>query len=165
MEHILKFLDDNHIEYELVPHERRLTALPPIPEVVEKGYLPLKNLLLTTNNKTEIYYMVCAPVVKQFKTNTFAKQIESSRLSFVNEEVLKTKLGVYPGIVSILNLINGDKSNVCVVLDESILSATKVCYPPNRDDLMLAFEPKEVLRLLEMLEIDVKIVNIEEQMA
>ncbi len=160
MDKINEFLDDNNFDYIKIKHEPTLTVLPPIQEVVDLGFANVKNLMLTTSNKQELYYMVCAPVLKQFKTNVIAKQIESSRLTFVSEEYLKTSLLITPGFVSILNLISGDKSNLTVVIDKCLLVEERICFPPNRDDYMYAFKPKDVLKLLDLLNVNYKIVDI-----
>ncbi len=161
MEKITKFLDDNNFDYIKIKHKPTLTVLPPIQEVVELGFANVKNLMLTTSNKQEVYYMVCAPVTKQFKTNVIAKQIGSSRLTFVTEEYLNNKLLITPGFVSILNLISGDSTNLTVIIDEDLLKEKRICFPPNRDDYMYAFNPNDVLKILELLNLSYRVIRID----
>ncbi len=160
MKSIMKFLDDNNIVYESIKHKPVLTALPPIPELVEKGYCDIKNLMLTTKNKNEEYYLVCSNVYKEFKIKDLASQIGSSRLTFVSKEWLDENLGVYPGIVSILNLVEGRRDGITLIIDKELTDETKLCFHPNQNDYMFAFSVDEFYKLLEVLKIDYKIVDI-----
>lgn len=162
MKFITQFLTNHEIQFEDIKHEPVLTALPPIPELVDLGYCDIKNLLLTTNNSKEEYYLVCSSVYKQFKINNLAKKIGSSRLSFVSKETLYEKLGVYPGIVSILNLIEGDTSNITVILDMQLQNEKMLCFHPNQNNHMYAFTPNDVCKYLDLINVPYKFIEIEE---
>lgn len=160
MENISKFLDENNFKYEIIKHVPVMTALPPIPELVELGYADIKNLLLV--NSSNKYFHVCTHVEKQFKIKDLANQLECNRLSFVSEEVLDEKYHVYPGIVSILNLIDANRDNVTVILDKALTKETKICFHPNQNDHMFAFEVMEAIKLLKFLNVPYKLIDIEE---
>lgn len=89
---------------------------------VEKvlGALICKNLLLTNRQQTEVYLLMM-PGEKPFKTKLLAKQIGSTRLSFATEEQMERLLGVSPGSVSVLALMNDRTQEVKLVIDEDLL--------------------------------------------
>lgn len=158
MKSITDFLNNNDFKYEVIEHVPVMTALPPIPELVEKGYADIKNLLLT--NSKGSYYHVCSHVEKQFAIKDLAEKLECKRLSFVNEDELKSKYFVVPGVVSILNLIEGNRDNVVVILDKSLTKEKKICFHPNQNDHMYAFEVMEAIKLLKFLKVPYKLVEL-----
>ena len=89
---------------------------------VEKvlGALICKNLLLTNRQQT-VVYLLMMPGEKPFKTKLLAKQIGSTRLSFATEEQMERLLGVTPGSVSVLALMNDKNQEVKLVIDEDLL--------------------------------------------
>ncbi len=159
MKNVTKYLDDNNFQYEDIKHVPVMTALPPIPELVERGYADIKNLLLVDSKNN--YYHVCCHVEKQFKIKDLANMLELNRLSFVSEETLDEKYHVYPGIVSILNLIEGNRDNVTVILDKALTKEKKICFHPNQNDHMYAFEMMETIKLIKHLNVPYKLLNIQ----
>ncbi len=155
---ITKYLMENNFEYEEIKHVPVMSALPPIPELVEKGYADIKNLLLIDDKGK--FYHVCAHVEKQFKIKDLAQILECKKLSFVNEDVLLEKYKVYPGIVSILNLIEASRENVTVIIDKSLTKEKKMCFHPNQNDHMYAFDVMVVLKYLKSLNVEYKLIDI-----
>ncbi len=160
MKRIHDFLNENGFEFEDIEHVPVLTALPAIPELVERGYADIKNLLLV-NSKGQ-YFHVCSHVEKQYKIKDLALQLECDRLSFVDEKLLDEKYHVYPGIVSILNLIEGNRDNVTVILDKSLTKEKKICFHPNQDNHMYAFNVMDAIKLLKFLKVPYKLLDIKE---
>lgn len=158
METITKYLNDNNFEFEDIEHIPVMTALPAIPELVERGYADIKNLLLV--NEAGKYFHVCSHVEKEFKIKDLANILECKKLSFVSEEVLKEKYNVYPGIVSILNLIEGNRDDVTVIFDKALTKETKVCFHPNVNNHMYAFGFMDAIKLLKSLQVNYKLVNL-----
>ncbi|MFV0498719.1 MAG: YbaK/EbsC family protein [Bacilli bacterium] len=158
MNRITKFLDENNFEYEVIEHVPVMTALPAIPELVERGYADIKNLLLTDSKGK--YFHVCSHVEKEFKIKDIANMVECNRLSFVSEEELDNKYHVYPGIVSILNLIEGNRENVTVILDKDLTKENKICFHPNQNDHMYAFKLMEAIKLLKFLKVPYKMIKL-----
>jgi len=60
------------------------------------------------------------PGDKPFKTKELSKQINSSRLSFAEEEYMVRFLDVYPGSATVLGLMNDKDHRVKTVIDEDV---------------------------------------------
>lgn len=158
METITNYLNENNFSFEDIEHIPVMTALPAIPELVALGYADIKNLLLV--NESGQYFHVCSHVEKEFKIKDLAHELECRRLSFVSEEELKEKYNVYPGIVSILNLIEGNRDNVVVILDKALTKETKICFHPNVNNHMYAFDFMDAVKLLKSLGVNYKLINL-----
>lgn len=131
------------LEYYRVDHE----AAPSIEAChsVEKvlGALICKNLLLTNRQQTEVYLLMM-PGEKPFKTKLLAKQIGSTRLSFATEQQMLDLLGVTPGSVSVLALMNDRELQVKLVIDEDLLKDEYIGVHPCKNSSTLKLKTKDV---------------------
>ena len=130
-----------NIEFHRVDHEHApsIEACHEVEKVL--GALICKNLLLTNRQQTEVYLLMM-PGEKPFKTELLAKQIGSTRLSFATEEQMERLLGVTPGSVSVLALMNDVDKQVKLIMDEDLLKDEYIGVHPclNRSTLRLRTE-------------------------
>ena len=124
------FLDGLGLAYERADHDpgdtiEKLHA-------VEKllGCEICKNLLLTNRQMTELYLLLM-PGEKPFKTRILSKQIGTARLSFATPEQMLDGLGLTPGSVSVLGLLNDEERKVHLLLDRDLLKQAYVGVHPN----------------------------------
>ena len=122
-------LDSLGIEYERIDHD----AADTIEECLEVesllGTVICKNLFLCTANKSQ-FYLLMMPGTKPFKTKELSKQIGSTRLSFAPAEYMEQYLGLTPGSVSILGLMNDTDKKVTLLIDEDVLKDEYLgCHP------------------------------------
>ena len=88
-----------------------------------------KNLFLCNRQQTD-FYLLMIPGDKAFKTKDLSKQIGSSRLSFAGAEHMESLLGVTPGSVTVLGLMNDKEKKVRLLVDEDVLACDWVgCHP------------------------------------
>lgn len=113
-------LDKLGIEYDRVDHYP-IFNMEELKEVREKlGISVNKNLFLSNSQGTK-FYLLLMPGEKPFKTKELSKQINSSRLSFGKEDMLKDILNVTPGSVNILSLMYDNLNKVQLLIDEDLL--------------------------------------------
>ncbi len=98
-----------------------------------------KNLFLCNRQKSE-FYLVMMPGEKKFETKVLSKQLGVSRLSFAPQEMLPELLGLAPGSVSILGLMNDKENKVRLCIDKEVLEKEFIgCHPcKNTTSLKLA---------------------------
>ena len=123
------FLDALGVEYYRVDHEHADTIA--ACELVEGllGCRICKNLVLTNRQQTD-FYLLIMPGEKPFKTRLLSKQIGSARLSFAGPEHLERLLGVTPGSVSVLGLMNDREGKVRLLVDRDLLREEYFgCHP------------------------------------
>lgn len=140
---LMAYLNQLGIATETVEHE-------PVFTVEEsqalRGRIPgahTKNLFLKC--KKGSLWLVTALEDTAVDLKTLHQKLGSGRLSFGNADLLKETLGIAPGSVSTLCVINDDKRRVSVVLDEALMAHDRINVHPlvntattglSRDDLM-----------------------------
>ena len=98
---------------------------------VEKvlGWPVCKNLFLCNRQKTQ-FYLLMLEGDKVFKTKDLSKQLGVSRLSFATADDMVQMLGVHPGSVTVLGLMNDPENKVQLVIDKPVYEAENVsCHP------------------------------------
>ncbi|HEY9574560.1 MAG TPA: prolyl-tRNA synthetase associated domain-containing protein [Lachnospiraceae bacterium] len=126
---VYEWLDTLQIDYESIDHHRAdtLEACRSVESVLKVSIC--KNLFLCNRQKTN-FYLLMMPGEKLFKTKELSAQIQSSRLSFADEEAMLEFLDIQPGAVSILGLINDTKKRVSLLVDEDLLKQDFIgCHP------------------------------------
>ena len=122
-------LDSLGLEYVSADHDAAETMA--LCEDIDKALEAqiCKNLFLCNKQQTA-FYLLMMPGAKPFKTKLLSKQIGSSRLSFATAEHMEALLGVTPGSVSIMGLMNDKEGKVRLIVDRDILSGEFVgCHP------------------------------------
>ena len=88
-----------------------------------------KNLFLCNSQKTD-FYLLMMPGDKKFKTKELSAQIHSARLSFAGPEHMEEFLGISPGSVSVMGLMNDGNKRVRLLIDKDVLQDEYVgCHP------------------------------------
>ena len=89
-----------------------------------------KNLFLCNRQKTQ-FYLLLMPGDKEFRTKDFSAQLGISRLSFAGPEPMEEYLGVTPGSVSVLGLLNDPDNTVRLVIDRGVVDGRPFigCHP------------------------------------
>ena len=124
-----ELLDSLGIAYERVDHEAAFTmeACEQIDNVL--GISMCKNLFLTNAQKSA-FYLLMMPGKKTFKTKFLSKQINSARLSFADDAHMEEYLGITPGSVSVLGLMNDPDNHVRLLIDKDLLQDEYLgCHP------------------------------------
>lgn len=133
-----ELLDRLGTEYARVDHDTADTMEDCI--AIEKvlGAKICKNLFLTNRQKTN-FYLLLMPGDKEFRTKDLSAQINSARLSFAGAESMQQLLGVTPGSVSVLGLMNDTEHIVTLLIDEDVLRDEYIGVHPclNRASLRL----------------------------
>lgn len=125
---IEQFLSDLGVTYERFDH-------PAVFTVEESSKLPAmpgadtKNLFLREEKGTQ-YYLVTIPHDKRADLKALAALLGAKRLVFGTPEDLQKLLGVTPGSVTLLGLMNDTEHRVVFWIDQSIWDAESVqCHP------------------------------------
>tara|TARA_B100001540_G_scaffold176446_1_gene155751 strand:- start:619 stop:1071 length:453 start_codon:yes stop_codon:yes gene_type:complete len=88
-----------------------------------------KNLFLR-DKKGIRHFLVVVPQDKQVDLKELSSILEASRLSFASPDRLKKYLGIEPGSVSILALLNDPEKTVEVFVDNELWNAEIIlCHP------------------------------------
>ncbi len=109
--------------------------------------LGVKNLFIKDAGKQ--YWLVVLPADRSVDTKILAATIGSKRISFGSAEDLVRILGVEPGSVTPLAMINDAERQVRLVLDAGMMRADSVLVHPLVNTATLIMQPDDLLRFLE----------------
>ena len=126
---VYDLLDELKIDYLRIDHERADTMEACSEIDTALGAEICKNLFLCNRQKTD-FYLLLMPGNKPFKTKELSGQLGTARLSFAGPEDMEKYLGVTPGSVSVMGLMNDTERKVTLLIDEDILKGEFIgCHP------------------------------------
>lgn len=144
---VMAILDALGAEYVLHTH-------PPLRTVADSQQLRgeiegvhIKNLYLRDNKKKN--YLVVAEESRAIDLKNLGQEIGASRLSFGSADRLMEFLGVRPGAVSPLTLVNDKERRVHLVIDRAVTSANRVNVHPLVNDKTLTLSITGLQQMLE----------------
>jgi Ala-tRNA(Pro) deacylase len=126
---LLQYLDNLAIPYECHEHVAVYTS-----EQARRLIAPLpgastKNLFLR-DKKGQRHFLLTLDDTKALNLKTFSARLGVSNLSLASVERLKDRLGVEPGAVSLMALVNDPEHRVEVLIDREIWQAEALlCHP------------------------------------
>ena len=147
MTDIYEFLASHDIEFERHDHPPVFTVkdvkqlVSPLPGAKTKN-------LFFRDKKGNRHFLVVVPAVKQVDLKALPQAIGSSRLSFGSPDRLKKYLGVEPGSVSLLAVVNDLNKRVEVIIDESLWASDAFQFHPLVNTSTLVISRDGIARVL-----------------
>ena len=133
--------------------EHRLTLHPPVFTVEEAQahtrHLPgghCKNLFLK-DKKDRLWLVTCLDE-QQVDLNRLSKRLGAARFSFGRAELLREVLGVSPGSVTPLAIVNDGDRRVTAVLDTKLLAHEWVNCHPLENDATVTLRGRDLLHFV-----------------
>lgn len=120
---------------------------------------PAKNLFLR-DRKGKRHFLVIFDERKELNLAELAKQMNTSRLSFASPERLMNHLGIEPGAVSPLALINDTDHAVELWCDEDILEEEYIQCHPLINTATLILSVADLKRFLDHTGHQLKVIQI-----
>ena len=138
------FLDSLGVSYTRADHAAAETmeACEAIDERL--GLRMCKNLFLCNRQRTA-FYLLLMPGEKPFATEELSSQLGVARLSFGPAEDMERLLGLLPGSVSVLGLINDRAGEVRLLIDRDLLQSERFGCHPLVNTSSLGFTTKELM--------------------
>jgi Ala-tRNA(Pro) deacylase len=158
MNNIYSFLNTNNIHYERFDHPGVFTCEQARELCPQMPGTSIKNLFLY-DKRTEQHFLVVVPHCKRVDLKQLKNLLNVSNLSFASEERLQKYLGVTPGSVTILGLINDTTHAITVIFDMQLKDQTLQCHPLiNTATLAIPFE--DIKKFLSLTQHDYQFLNI-----
>ena len=144
---IYSYLAGHGIDYVRYDHPPVFTCEEEKGQVPESGAARTKNLFLR-DRKGRRHFLLVTTCSKQVSIATFSSLAGADRLSFGSAERLKTHLGVEPGSVTVLGLINDPSHAVELFIDAEVWAAPSIHAHPLRNDATLVLSHDALVRFL-----------------
>ncbi len=138
------FLDKLNISYRRVDHAPAMTMEDCAAVDRVLGVTMCKNLFLCNRQKTD-FYLLLMPGDKPFRTKELSGQLGVSRLSFGSAEDMERLLGLLPGSVSVMGLMNDKEGRVRLLVDKDLLDDAEIGCHPCVNTSSLAFSMSDLL--------------------
>jgi Ala-tRNA(Pro) deacylase len=134
---LLLLLDRNGLPYDIVEHEPVFTIEDALAATPDIGGIKTKNVFLRDAKGTR-HFLVVVPHDVRLDLAALARTLGASKLSMGSADRLQRHLGVSPGAVSVLALVNDGGRAVELVVDRRVWQADKVQAHPLRNTATLA---------------------------
>lgn len=146
---ILEYLQTHNIAYRLFRHEPLFTC-EQATKVIEQMQIPglsIKNLFLK-DSKGRLFLIVAAhnTAIDLKKTG---KSLQAKELRFADAQLLMQHLGVTPGSVTPLALINDKELVVQAVIDNTIFKHDYIQVHPLQNDATIVINVADLIRFLQ----------------
>ena len=147
-EKVYERLRELRIEFDYLEHP----AAPTI-EIARQYWTNLdsthcKNLFFR-NHKGNRHYLVIFHCDRSLAIHDLEQLLKQGKLSFASEQRMEKYLGLKPGSVSPLGLVNDTEHHVYVFLDENLKQAKKLSFHPNDNRASLAIRIEDFIRYME----------------
>ena len=141
-----QYLRDHGIKFEVTEH----AAVFNMAEVdtLDLPYRELDAKNLFVRDKKKNHYLICVKGDRRVDLKAFRKKHGLSGLSFGSEEDLMTMLGLIPGAVTPLGLLNDKTRSVGLFLDQSLMGGI-IGVHPNDNTATVWMQAGDLVRLLE----------------
>ncbi len=159
---IYKFLNEHQIKYERHDHPPVYTVedvnrlVPTLPAAKTKN-------LFFRDNKGQRHFIVVVRGEKRVNMKALPKLIGSSRLRFGSPDRLKKYLGVDPGSVSLLAVINDLDKSVEVIIDSALWKSEAFQFHPLINTSTLVISRNDLQRFLNKTGHDIQILDVPDQ--
>ena len=144
---LLLLLDRNQLGYEIVEHEAVLTIADALAAAPRIGGIKTKNVFLRDAKGTR-HFLVVVPHDVRLDLPALAGRLQASKLSMGSPDRLQRHLGVLPGAVSVLALVNDRDRAVELVFDERVWKADRIQAHPLRNTATLALKQAALVAFL-----------------
>jgi len=144
---VYQYLEQNNIEYEAVEHKAVfcMADLDDLDLPYSDG--EAKNLFVR-DDKKQGYYLITVKGDKRVQLKEFRKRHNLRALSFASAEELHMILGVIPGAVTPLSLLNDTDHQVCFYLDQEFVGE-RIAVHPNDNTATVWMQANDLLNLIQ----------------
>ena len=147
MENPLEILASLHIEHQTFEHPPLFTTAdshlqPPMPGVKNKN-------LFLKDEKGKQYFLVSLTQDKQLNLKTLGQRLGVKGLGFASPERLKNILGIEPGSVGLLALVNDTQKLARVYIDQDLLDPEWFQSHPLLNTSTVCFRTADIKKFLD----------------
>lgn len=153
-----KRLSDLAIHVDYYEHKPVFTAQEGIQYTSHIPGLAAKNLFL--RDEKNQFWLVVMPYHLKLPVRKLASFIHAPELQFAKPEHLLDYLGITPGSVTPLAIINDARHEVRLILDETLMASPLIQIHPLRNDMTITIKPQDLLKFIESCTNDYRIINL-----
>ena len=157
-ESLYKLLKNLKIEFKIFEHPPLFTVDEAKKHRKNMHGFHIKNLFLRDKKKKN--YLVIAHEDSLIDLNLLTERIKSSRLSFGSKERLFEELGVFPGAVTPLSVVNNTKKDINIFLDVKMSGQSTIFCHPLVNDKTISLSYNSLLIFFDYLELSFETISL-----
>ena len=157
-ESLYQLLEDLKIEFRIFKHSPFFTVDEAKKHRQGMNGFHVKNLFLRDKKKKS--FLVVAHEDRMIDLTQLTGRIRSSRLSFGSKERLFEELGVLPGAVTPLSVINNKKKNINIFLDAEMSGKDTIFCHPLVNDRTISLSHQNLLTYFDYLGLSFETVDL-----
>jgi Ala-tRNA(Pro) deacylase len=158
--YVLEHLTKHGIKYELHSHPAIFSAKQERPEEMASIIGTICKNLFLKDKETGKQILVILELDKRLDMEQLQEHLEIKKLGFCKPKEVKEKLGVDPGSVSPLSLINNKENDIHIIIDYEIWNAGIVVCHPNINTESLTIPNESFKRLMESFENEQEVIDL-----
>ena len=143
---IFNLLNSHNINYDIVYHNPVFTIEEMLKEQIPHPEYICKNLFVRDDKKKH-YYLISLKEDKKLNLKEFQERFNLRKLSFASCDDLMTYLGLTPGSVTPLGLLNNRENNVIFYLDKDFKDGM-IGIHPNTNTATIYLKTNDLLTLI-----------------
>jgi Ala-tRNA(Pro) deacylase len=143
---LLELLERNGVRFQCERHEQVLNMQESETLELSLPGVRCKNLLL--HDRQGRYYLIVTTANKSLDLSSVAKTLDSKRLSFASAERLFDLLGVRPGSLSPLALVNDRSGLISLVIDSDLIGEPILQFHPLENTATVALSKRDLEEFL-----------------
>jgi Ala-tRNA(Pro) deacylase len=150
---LLEFLDKSGIRYARIEHPPVYTCQEAEQYRPETPGVDTKNLFLRSEaraGKAYTFYLVMTACEKRLDLKALGQAMGGEKLHFASEEQLMEVLGLTPGSVTVLALVNDPGHRVTLLIDTAYWPAAAYLCHPLVNTATLVLEHADLLRFFDL---------------
>ena len=155
---LYKMLEGLEIRFEIFEHPPFFTVYEAKKHRRRMEGFHTKNLFLRDKKKRN--YLIITHEDREIDLTQLTERIKSARLSFGSKERLFDELGVFPGAVTPLSVINNCKKDINIFLDREMIGENSIFCHPLVNDRTISLSYQSLLTYFDYLELSFKTVNL-----
>ena len=155
---LYRLLEDLKIKFKVFEHPPFFTVDEAKKNRQGMNGFHIKNLFLRDKNKRS--FLVVAREDRIIDLKQLSERIKSSRLSFGSKERLFDELGVFPGAVTPLSVINNRQKNINIFLDAEMSEKNTIFCHPLVNDRTISLSYQGLQTYFDYLGLSFKRVNL-----
>lgn len=156
---LYEYFAREHIDYERLDHPAVYTA-DEAERLVPKACGAHAKNLLVEDRKDGRLFMLTVPFGVRVDLAGTASVLGTNKLRFASADVMQSTLGITPGAVSMLALVNDRAGRVTLVLDQSLVNAEALQCHPLVNTATLVIDRENLLRFLSAIAHEPKVVSV-----
>lgn len=149
MDNVLKFLDDNKVDFTLLRHPA-VVSVEDSKHTLHLGVMGWKSLFVK-DKKSDRYFLAVLPADKRADMRALARYVNAEKFEFALPDKLLYYMGVSRGSVSPFCFLSPHSTSVTLLLDKQVYSCEKVRFHPCDNTATVIMKREDFFKCMALL--------------